>query len=240
MVRVELLLALLLSIGPAAAELRGNSARDPSGASEQVNRIESRVRANDPDEAVALGERAVEQFPGDAALWLSLGEAYGAKALTASPVVRLRFAKKCKAAFQKAVELDSENVDARVALFTYYFEAPGIAGGSFSLARKQADAIVRLDPARGHSALGALAAHEEDLSKAEREFRLVIEAEGASADERADAEWRLARVYEKSGKRLEAIAALKDALKFDPRHSQAKKDLQRLGEKQPTRSSAFR
>src|SRR5580765_2440333 len=127
MISYALSVALLLSPGPAPSQVR----EDPAiNAAQWRQTIESRLQANDPGGAVELGERAVREFPDNSALWLSLGEAYGAKARAASVVKRLPFAKKCKAAFEKAVDLDPSDIEARSALFEFCLEAPSIAGGS--------------------------------------------------------------------------------------------------------------
>lgn len=225
---LALSVALLLSPNPAASEPRRDPATAEEGAAGRRQMIESRLEANDPDGAVALGERAIRSFPDDSMLWLSLGEAYGEKARVASIVKRLPLAKKCKAAFEKAVELDPANVETRSALFTYYLEAPSIAGGSISLARTQAAEIAKLASCRGHLALASLAAHENDFPKAEAELGQAIETAGG-AEELADAKCQLALLYEKLGKKPEAIDALKEALRIRPGHSQAKSELKRLG-----------
>ena len=210
------LAALLLMFGAVAAS------DDP------IARIEARLGANDPDGAVALGEQAVRSFPEDSALWLTLGEAYGAKAQAASVVKRLPLAKKCKAAFERAVALDPANVDARSALLTYCLEAPAIAGGDVALARRQAGEIARLDRCRGHLASASIALHEKDLPGAEAELGLAIETAGGP-EELADAKCQLALLYEKLGRKPEAIDALREALRLRPGHSQAKSELKRLG-----------
>ena len=216
------LAALLLMSGFAAGAPRDSAPDDP------IAGIESRLSANDPDGAVALGERAVASFPDNSALWLALGEAYGAKARVASVIARLPLAKKCKGAFEKAVALDPASIEARSALFTYCLEAPALAGGGLSLARAQAEELAKLDACRGHLALASVAARERDFSRAEAELRLANET-AVSAEERADAKCQLALLYEKLGKKPEAIDALKEALKLDPGHSQARNELKRLG-----------
>jgi len=77
--------------------------------------------------------------------------------------------------------------------------------------------------------LGALWARRKDLTRAEAEYRCAIDESPTDEIARAEAEWRLALLYEKLGRRSDAISALKDALTLDPEHSDAKKDLKRLG-----------
>jgi DNA-binding SARP family transcriptional activator len=114
--------------------------------------VEALVRAGDDDAAISLGEELVRAEPGDAVLWRALGEAYGEKARAASVLTRLRYAKKCRAAFERSVELVPDDIDSRTALFTYDMEAPAIAGGSAVRAREEDEAIAKLDSGRGHCA----------------------------------------------------------------------------------------
>jgi len=50
-------------------------------------------------------------------------------------------------ALEKAVDLDPENVDARLWLAGYYAQAPSFAGGSKDGARKEFETIIEIDPA---------------------------------------------------------------------------------------------
>ncbi len=226
MFQIAPFLALLLIASPIGLA-RATPCAEP-GAENPGERIASRLLDHDPDGAVAVGERAVESCPEDSRLWLSLGEAYGAKARVAPVASRLRFAKKCKAAFEKSAALDPKNLDARIALFTYLLEAPGIAGGSVSSARRQAEEIARLDAARGHSALGSLALREKDFPKAESELRMALAA--AQDDrERAELQCRLAVAYVRMGKKEEALAALRSALRLDPENPEARREIRRIG-----------
>ena len=265
----------------------------------RADRVEALARSGDDDGAIALGEEALRQAPGDAALWRALGEAYGGKARKAPVLARFGLARKCRAAFERAVELAPGDVEARWALFTYYLEAPAIVGGGAARARVEAEAIAKLDFIRGHCALGALLLREKDLAGAESEYRRVLESHPENGEGRAglgavlleqgrfddarrlwsgllddpdlgrvahyqlgrislesgngldegvehfklylavapppedptlaEADWRLGLLYEKLGRREEAIGALRDAVRRDPDLARAKKDLKRLG-----------
>jgi len=292
--RAAAVFLLFLPMFPAAA--RSVAAGEVSS---PAARVEALARSGDDDAAIALGEEALRSAAGDPALWRALGEAYGGKARTASVLARLGLARKCRAAFERAVELAPGDVDARAALFTYYLEAPAIAGGGIERARLEAEAITKLDPVRGHCALGALHLREKELAEAETEYRRALEGRPGSAEARAglgavlleqsrfddarrlwsallddpdlgrvahyqlgrislesgngldagvehfklylavppppeapswaEADWRLGLLYEKLGRREEAIGALRDALRRDPGLAPAKKDLKRLG-----------
>ena len=62
------------------------------------------------------------------------------------------YARKMKKAALRAVELDTENVAARITLFKYYCYAPGIMGGSKKKAREQVLEIMVRDSVQGHLA----------------------------------------------------------------------------------------
>lgn len=68
-------------------------------------------------------------------------------------------------AYQKALRLDPGRLDARIGLFQFYLNAPGIAGGSVKKAKEQANAMLALagaGPYMGHVCLAQAAAEDED------------------------------------------------------------------------------
>jgi len=80
------------------------------------------------------------------------------------------------------VELDGSNVQARSDLAEFYMEAPGIMGGGQDKARAQADALLKIAPAKGHWVLGRLAEKNKDNDTAEREFKAALDATHGGAD----------------------------------------------------------
>src|SRR5439155_2166838 len=76
-------------------------------------------------------------------------------------------APKVRVEYERAVALDSTNVDARIALGNYYLYAPRIGGGSLEKARAQAAAASRLNPFRG-PLFEATIAERENPADAER------------------------------------------------------------------------
>lgn len=214
----------------------------------------------------------------------------------------LSLAGKAREAFERAVELDGSNIEARRDLMAFYLEAPGIVGGGADKALRQVEAIAKLDAVEGHVARAEYWRHKDHLEQADAEYRLALEAQPRTlgpymdaADfytERGDAarlqavveaarrvdgsdprlvfygavarvlagtgpdeaersltsyfqdvpersdrpspasahEW-LGRLYEKEGRREEAVAQYRAALERDANRKVAKEALRRLGER---------
>ncbi|HEX6853605.1 MAG TPA: tetratricopeptide repeat protein [Candidatus Polarisedimenticolaceae bacterium] len=96
---------------------------------------------------------------------------------------KMSAASKGKAALEKAIALDPGNVRARQALFRFYLEAPGIAGGSVERAREQAQATAALPAGafRGRMMLGEVAAKEEDWAAMSKAYVAAETAGGTGA-----------------------------------------------------------
>ena len=116
--------------------------------------------------AVDRLEKAVALDPKSSELALWLGRAYGTQAIRANFLKQVSLAGKVKKAFEKAVELDDSNLDARFSLIDYYLQAPGIMGGSVEKAREQAAEIARRDTMKGYRATGRIAEYEKKFDVA--------------------------------------------------------------------------
>ena len=125
---------------------------------------------DDPDEAAKWLEQAAVLTPGSARNFCALGDAYGLQAQKAGLFSKLGLAQKSAAAYEKAVALDPEDMEARYSLFTFCRQAPGIAGGGLDKARAQALEIQKRDPLRGAIALVELCTAENKYDEA---FRLL-------------------------------------------------------------------
>jgi tetratricopeptide (TPR) repeat protein len=145
------------------------AASDPASAEVNFHLGEIALRQNDLQKAVALLEKTVAAAPTVSRYHHRLGDAYGRMAQQASIFSALGWAKKCLRAFQRAVELDPTNVDARYSLFTFYRGAPAIIGGGEDKAADEAATLKRLDPDRGRIAFAALyvAQKKYDAARAE-------------------------------------------------------------------------
>lgn len=147
---------------------------DPQNPEVAIRLSRLALQRGEPEKAVRLMEEAVEWAPNHSECHRALGDAYGRFAQTASVFRRFGLAKKCLAAYQRAVELDPQNVEARMCLFDYYRLAPGFIGGSKDKAAAQAAEIKKLDPARGGHALATLHASERNYERAFAEINEVL------------------------------------------------------------------
>lgn len=125
-------------------------------------------------EAADYFEKAVELDQQQSRYYQGLGEAYGSAAQNVSFFKQMRLAGKIRDAFERSVELDGDNIEARSGLITYYVNAPGIAGGSKEKALQQAREISKRNTFRGHLAMAAVYQSQGDDKATEREYRAAI------------------------------------------------------------------
>jgi len=133
------------------------------------------------DRGLAACERASTLDPQNALYQLWLGRLYGEKAEHAGVFSAAGLAKKVRTSFERAVELDPKNWEARTNLAEFYIDAPPIVGGGKDKARAQADAIAPLNPAMAHWVLARIAEKDKDPAAAEREYRIAIAASHSAA-----------------------------------------------------------
>ena len=132
-------------------------------------------------EAVDWFEKALQRDEKNPTYHVSLGNALGDEAQKASKIRQPFLARRVKSEFERAVELDPTQIDAREGLVGFYSMAPGFMGGSMDKAREQANEIMKLNPARGHAQLANLAERDKDPAIAEREYKSIIVAQPDSA-----------------------------------------------------------
>lgn len=133
------------------------------------------------DAGISDCERAVALAPDTAVYHLWLARIYGEKADHAGFLTAAGLAKKVRTEFERAVQLDPNNWEARTDLAEFYLEAPGIIGGGKDKAAAQADLIASLNPAMADWVRGRLAEKDHDNAAAERQFRAAIEASHGGA-----------------------------------------------------------
>lgn len=132
---------------------------------------------DDADRAAEHLRLAVENDDENAEYHWMLGNVYGQQAQEASIFSQMSLAGDVKEQFERAVELDSNDVRFRISLMQFYVQAPGIVGGSIERAQIQAEAIHRIDPYEGHAARALIANADDDLTLAEEEWKRAIEVD---------------------------------------------------------------
>jgi tetratricopeptide (TPR) repeat protein len=174
------------------------AAADPLGGEINFYLGEIALRQNDLRRAASHFEKAVAAVPTASRYYHRLGDAYGRSAQAASIFSALGFAKKCLRCFERAVELDPKNINARYSLFTFYRGAPAIIGGGADKAAAEAAAIKQLDPDRGRIALAALYVSQKKYHEARAELAEmhVLRLEAIPNDHAflSDVEWTAAKV----------------------------------------------
>jgi tetratricopeptide (TPR) repeat protein len=160
------------------------------------------------DDAVKCGERAVALRPGDAYYHLWLAREYGQKAASANPMSAAALARKAKNEFERAVQLDPSNMEARLDLARYYTEAPAIMGGGLDKARDQAGQVAKQNSAKSHLILARVAEKEKQFPEAESELRQAI----AEASDPAEYWLELAEFYRLQGRPDDMQKAVQSAV----------------------------
>ncbi len=170
------------------------------------------MRANQPAQAETQFERAVAADERNGVYHLWLGNAVGQQAATASTVRQPFLARRIKAEYERAVELDPNLLDAREGLINFYMLAPGFMGGSPAKAREQQRVIAARNAYRGHVAASTIATFARDTVGAERALRSAI----AAAPDSVRPVVTLAQRQASWGRVPAAFATLDEALKRRP------------------------
>jgi tetratricopeptide (TPR) repeat protein len=153
---------------------------------------------------------ALESGNSEYQLWM--GRAYGRRAETSSMITAPGFANKARQAFERAAQLNPDNLDAQSDLFEYYLEAPGFLGGGFDKASATAGQIARINAAEGHWAQAKLAEKRKEYSAAEAQLRRAVEIAPHQIGRLID----LARLFTKQGRYHDADLSLAKAEEIAP------------------------
>jgi Tetratricopeptide repeat len=162
------------------------------------------------DDAIHECEAAVQLAPQNSQYHLWVGRAYGEKADSIHSIKAYPLAKKVRAEFERAVQLDSGNLDALSDLGEFYTAAPGIVGGGKKKAQDVARALEQDDPVKAYQLEARLAEKDKNYALAETQFKAAVEA----SREPADAWMTLASFYSRrrqTGLMLQAVHAGIDA-----------------------------
>lgn len=186
-----------------------SNARDAAAAF-YLGRIAMEERKN--DRAADYFETATKLDPKNATYFLWLGRAYGREAQNANVLRQPGLAKKTKGAWERAIAIDPDNLDARADLIQYYMQAPGLLGGSTAKALEQADEIRKRNALRGYLELGAL--YEQDKKPADAEKAYLNAAKEKS--DRHVGEYRLGVFYQSTGAYEKAFELFESMIATNP------------------------
>jgi len=127
------------------------------------------------DKAVDACESAARLMPQDSDVQDWLGRAYGIKADHAGPIEGFKLARRVRAAFESAVELNPRNGAAVGDLSEYYVAAPSIVGGGLDKADALADRSIDALPQQAHRIRALAAEKRKDYVTAEHEFQAAVD-----------------------------------------------------------------
>lgn len=210
--------------------------QDPNNADALAAKVDAILAAGNAaryDEAAQLGEQCVATHPQVSACHLTLGNALGAKAIANGIMSALGYAGTIRDAFKKAVELDPQNIEARMALMRYYLQAPGIVGGGIGKARTLATQTASVNPEAARLMQARLDASDDKPGAAEAAvLAMPVSSNEAIADGQRDLLISLANDHMNAKRFADAERVLREAVKRFPDSTSAPYSLARVQQEQ--------
>lgn len=136
--------------------------------------VRARLQAGKAEQALAAAEKAVKLGPDNAQSHYWQGNAYGMRIGQVGMMGKMGMAPKLRDAFERAVALDPNLLQARSALVEYYLQAPSMMGGGVDKAKLQAAEIGKRDKVAGFMVHGRIATHEEKLADALKFYEAAL------------------------------------------------------------------
>jgi len=169
-------------IDEAITELNGRLSSAPADAESSNLLCRAYFALEDWNRAESSCRKAASLDPDNSRFHLWLGRVYGEKADRANFLAAAGLAGKVRGEFERAVQLNPKDVDARLDLAEFYLAAPGIVGGGEQKARQQAQFIATVNPAREHWVYARIAEQKKDAATAEREYHQYINLSKGDAE----------------------------------------------------------
>jgi tetratricopeptide (TPR) repeat protein len=172
------------------------------------------------DDAVKAGERAAALQPNNSDYHLWLGRAYGEKAENSPFWTAWGMAKRVRMEFEKAVQINSNNVDAMSDLAEFYVEAPSVLGGGKDKAARAAEQLAAHNAAVAHWIRGRLAEKDNDNATAENEYMQAVQ----TSENQAGAWLDLASFYRRTDQKTKLEDAVNKAIAANKRKEDTQYD----------------
>ncbi len=199
-------------VDEATASLRQLLTAEPTDATAHQLLCRAAYAQEMVDTAIRECELAVSNAPSSSENQMWLGRAYGLKASRANPIAALNMAIKVRTAFERAVQLDPEDINAMSDLGEFYVEAPGLIGGGLDKAQALAAKMEPHFPSQAHRLLALVAEKKKDLALAETEFTKAVDA-GRTPEAYID----LGHFYQRHNQPDKMLEVLKSAVNADHR-----------------------
>lgn len=205
-------------------------ANPPASADHLLSASRAAAAGGDLKQAVEAAEAAAAAAPERADVHAYLGMMYSRRIGQLNVMQQAIIAGRMKAAFERAIQLDPDEVNARIGLVRYYANAPAIAGGSPERAYAEALEVQKRAPFLGACELGWLAARQGDLAGALRHY----EAAAQLQPDQARVQVELGRLHQRLGDSAAARTHFARALTLQPGHPGATQALEQLAAAAPT------
>lgn len=186
----------------------------------------SRVRTgqHQTEAAIKLAERAIKLDPKQARFHAQLGAAIIEHMSEVTRLDQSSWTNRMRKAFEKALELDANNLVALTGLSRYYWSTPPTRGGDAAKATQLAERVRKIDPLKGELELGAIAGRTGDFAAALKHFEAAAELNPRNAE----AQTSCGHVLLRLGRLREARERYEEALKIAPKSDIARSSLEAL------------
>jgi tetratricopeptide (TPR) repeat protein len=198
---------------------------DPNASADHLlSTSRAAAAGGDLKQAVEAAEAAAAAAPERADVHAHLGMMYSRRIGQLNMMQQAMAAGRMKAAFERAIQLNPDEISARIGLVRYYANAPAIAGGSPERAHAEALEVQKRNPFLGACELGWLAARQGNLPEALRHY----EAAAQLQPDQARVQVELGRLHQRQGDSTAARNHFARALTLQPGHPGATQAMEQL------------
>lgn len=184
----------------------------------------SRVRTgqHQTEHGIKLAEKAIKLDPKQGRFHAQLGAAIAAHLSEVTRLDQFTWANRMRKAYEKALELDPNNVVALTGLSRYHWSTPPARGGDMAKARQLAEHLRKIDRFKGEMELGAIAGRTADFKTALTHFEAAAQADPTNAEAQVSCGHVLLRL----DRRREARECYENAVRIAPRSELARNALE--------------